>query len=195
MKKKKIEKKKIIFMVIIFAAIITTLFTIILNPTTEKVKIQTSKGDITIELYSDKAPITVENFKTYVEENFYDNTVFHRVISDFMIQGGGFTKTGQKKQTHNPIILESNNGLSNKEYTIAMARTNVPNSATSQFFINTANNFGLDYGVRDKGYAVFGKVIDGFDVVDEIEMVQTTTKYGGQNWPVEEIIIQKVEFL
>jgi len=117
------------------------------------------------------------------------------VISDFMIQGGGFTKTGQKKQTHNPIILESNNGLSNKEYTIAMARTNVPNSATSQFFINTANNFGLDYGVRDKGYAVFGKVIDGFDVVDEIEMVQTTTKYGGQNWPVEEIIIQKVEFL
>jgi cyclophilin family peptidyl-prolyl cis-trans isomerase len=182
-------------MIIIFAAIITTLFLIILPTTSNQVKIQTSKGNIILELYPDKAPITVENFKTYIEEDFYDETVFHRVISGFMIQGGGFTETGLKKQTHDPIILESNNGLSNEKYTIAMARTINPNSATSQFFINTNDNSGLDYGVRDQGYAVFGKVIKGFEIVDEIEKTQTTNKNGMQDWPVEEIIIQKVEFL
>lgn len=182
-------------LIIIFAAIITTLFLIILPSMNNKVKLETSKGDIIIELYQNEAPITVENFKTYVGEEFYDGTVFHRVIEGFMIQGGGFTETGKQKQTHNPIILESNNGLSNEKYTISMARTINPNSATSQFFINTADNTFLDYGARDQGYAVFGKVIDGFEVVDEIEKVQTTTKNGMPDWPIEEIIIEKIELI
>jgi len=165
------------------------------TPSQDKVKIETSKGNIIIELNSEAAPITVKNFKSYIGENFYDNTVFHRVINGFMIQGGGFIETGQQKQTHNAIILESNNGLSNEKYTIAMARTNIPNSATSQFFINTKDNTFLDYTSTNPGYAVFGKVIQGFEIVDEIEKAQTTTKNGMTDWPVEDIIIQKVELI
>ena len=178
--------------------LVVVLLAIIFFPTTSgnKVKIETSKGDIIIELNLEAAPVTVENFKRYAEEGYYDGLVFHRVISDFMIQGGGFESTGQPKQTHNPIVLESNNGLSNEKYTIAMARTNVPNSATSQFFINTKDNTFLDYTPTNSGYAVFGKVIKGFDVVDEIEKVQTTTKYGYMaDWPIEDIIIEKVELM
>ena len=135
------------------------------------VLMKTNIGDIKIELYPSKAPVTVENFLAYVKENFYDGLVFHRVIENFMIQGGGFDEGLNQKQTKAPIIIESDNGLKNDRGTIAMARTNVPNSATSQFFINHANNDFLNFRSKDEagyGYAVFGKVIDGMDVVDNI---------------------------
>ncbi|MEM0465816.1 MAG: peptidylprolyl isomerase [Candidatus Pacearchaeota archaeon] len=160
-----------------------------------KVLLITTEGNITLELYSDKAPITVKNFLTYVDEGFYDGTVFHRVIKGFMIQGGGFTLDGKKKPTHNPIILESDNGLKNEIGSIAMARSNIPDSATSQFFINTADNFFLNKGVRDEGYAVFGRVISGMDVVYKIENTLTTTKYGMSDWPRNDIIIIKAKIL
>lgn len=153
---------------------------------------ETSKGNIEIELYPEKAPITVANFLEYVDSNFYSNLIFHRVISGFMIQGGGFESNGSQKQTKNPIKLETNKGLSNLTGTIAMARTKVLDSATSQFFINTVDNLGLDYSTQDPGYAVFGKVISGMDVVYEIEKVETTTKSGHENWPVEDVVILKV---
>lgn len=154
-----------------------------------KVLIETTKGDMVVELYPKEAPITVENFLFYVDSGFYNGLVFHRVIDGFMIQGGGFTKEGQQKQTSLPIKLESDNGLLNERGTIAMARTNVPDSATSQFFINTVNNDFLDYGPFNPGYAVFGRVIFGMDVVDEISRVETITKQGMQNWPIEEVVI------
>jgi cyclophilin family peptidyl-prolyl cis-trans isomerase len=161
------------------------------NKDTNVVVLETTKGNIEIELYYDKAPITVNNFKEYVTSGFYDDLVFHRIIDGFMIQGGGFDTTGAKKQTNDPIIIESNNGLKNKVGTIAMARTMDPNSATSQFFINTVDNSFLDYSSSDPGYAVFGKVISGMDVVYNIEKVDTDSKDGHQNWPVEDIIIIK----
>jgi len=154
-----------------------------------QVLIKTSMGDITMELYPDKAPITVKNFLTYVDEKAYDNTIFHRVITNFMIQGGGFGTDGKEKATHDPIKLESNNGLKNDKYTVAMARTNVPDSATNQFFINVENNEFLNYGVRDEGYAVFGKVIKGADVVDKIAKVQTNAA----DMPLKNVVIEKVE--
>lgn len=156
-----------------------------------KVLLQTSMGDIIIELNPDKAPITVENFLTYVNENAYDKTVFHRVIDDFMIQGGGFTSDGKKKETHEPIKLESNNGLKNEKGTIAMARTMVPNSATNEFFINLNDNVFLNQGVRDEGYAVFGKVVEGMDIVDKIG--KTPTDSGDR--PIKDIIIEKAEII
>ncbi|MDP2628451.1 MAG: peptidylprolyl isomerase [Nanoarchaeota archaeon] len=156
-----------------------------------KVKIQTNYGDIIVELYPNKAPLTVENFKTYVKEGFYDETIFQRVIDGFMIQGGGYNLEGIEKPTHEPIKLESNNGLSNNRGTIAMARTSNPNSATAQFFINVANNFFLDYGYRDEGYAVFGKVIDGMNVADEISKLQTDY----EDKPLKNVVIKKIEFI
>lgn len=156
------------------------------------VKIETNYGDIVIELYPDKVPITVANFKKYIEENFYDGTLFHRVIDGFMIQGGGMdAETGKEKQTHAPIELESKNKLKNERGTIAMARTNIPNSATSQFFINVADNDFLNYGVRDDGYAVFGKVIEGMDVVDKIAQVQTNAN----DKPLEDVVIVKASVM
>jgi cyclophilin family peptidyl-prolyl cis-trans isomerase len=160
-----------------------------------KVKLTTSEGDIVIELYPSKAPITADNFLTYVSNGFYENTVFHRVIKDFMIQGGGFTKEGTQKQTNNPIKLESDNGLKNEIGTLAMARTPDPNSATSQFFININNNSFLDYGVRDEGYAVFGKVVSGMDIVRKIEQSETGTKYNMRDWPTRDIMILKTEII
>lgn len=154
--------------------------------------IQTSKGDIVIELDPDAAPKTVANFMIYANEGFYDGTVFHRVIDGFMIQGGGFTPDGNRKDTHDPIALESQNGLLNKRGTIAMARTNVPDSATSQFFINVVDNAMLDYRPGNDGYAVFGKVVSGMDVVDAIKGVSTGTKNGMGDWPVEDVVIEKV---
>ncbi len=154
----------------------------------EQVTIRTNLGDIVLELYPQKAPITVANFKSYVEEGFYSNTIFHRVISGFMIQGGGIDVSGEEKETHSSIKLESNNGLLNKRGTIAMARTNVPDSATSQFFINVADNDFLNYGYRDEGYAVFGKVIEGMDVVDEIAKVKTDSN----DMPLQNIVIEEV---
>lgn len=155
----------------------------------EVVRIETSEGDIFVELYKDKAPITVENFLSYVDEGFYDGTTFHRVIEGFMVQGGGFTKDGTQKETNEPIKLESDNGLKNEAGMVAMARTPVADSATSQFFINTADNDFLNYGVRDEGYAVFGRVVEGMEVVEKIERVATDSR----DKPLEEIIIMKIE--
>lgn len=141
-----------------------------------RVSLQTSAGTILIELDSERAPTSVENFLGYVNSGFYSDTLFHRVIEGFMIQGGGFSPKFMRKQTESPIRNEANNGLKNKAYTIAMARTNAPHSATSQFFINTVDNPNLDHTAatgRGWGYAVFGRVIDGFDVVDQIGTVET----------------------
>jgi peptidyl-prolyl cis-trans isomerase A (cyclophilin A) len=153
----------------------------------QMVVLETSKGNIELELYPDKAPLTVDNFLSYINEGFYDGLIFHRVISGFMIQGGGFDQEMNQKQTKTAIKNEADNGLKNEKYTIAMARTNVVDSATSQFFINVADNGFLDHGSRDFGYAVFGKVVNGTAVVDEIAKVKT----GMQDVPVEPIVIEK----
>ncbi|MCW4051455.1 MAG: peptidylprolyl isomerase [Candidatus Bathyarchaeota archaeon] len=158
------------------------------------VVMETSKGVIEIQLNRQKAPLTVENFVTYVESGFFDGTVFHRVIKDFMIQGGGFTVEAEAKEGNAAIPNEGRNGLNNERGTIAMARTNDPNSATSQFFINTVDNAGLDYPNPDGyGYAVFGKVVKGIDVIDAIENVETgikNTPIGGMaDWPTEDVVI------
>ena len=157
------------------------------------VVMQTSKGDITIELWPDKAPITVENFLTYVNEGFYDGTIFHRVIKGFMIQGGGFTPEMQQKSTRAPIKNEAAANLPNSRGTISMARTNTPDSATCQFFINHVDNTMLNYqGSARPGYAVFGKVISGMAVVDAIANVNTGNHGPFQNVPVQPIVIEKV---
>jgi len=191
------DKKSLIILIVIVIAIIAIGYKMTGNAIKQdiKVRLETSEGDIVIELYSDKSPITVENFLAYVNEGAYDGTVFHRVIPSFMIQGGGFTTDGEEKSTREPIKLESSNGLKNEKYTVAMARTSLPDSATNQFFINTEDNGFLNYGVRDEGYAVFGKVVEGQDVVDKIAEKQTTIKYGMQDWPVEDIIIEKAEVI
>jgi len=155
------------------------------------VLLKTNYGDISIELYPDKAPRTVENFLNYTRAGTYDGTVFHRVITGFMIQGGGFDEAGDQRKTNTPIKLESNNGLKNEKGTVAMARTSAPDSATDQFFINLADNEFLNYGARDDGYAVFGRVVKGMDVVEKIGMVKTTTKNRMSDWPVEEVVIEK----
>ena len=157
-----------------------------------KVNIKTTKGDIVLELFIDKAPISVENFLSYVEDKFYDGTIFHRVIKGFMIQGGGHLEDMSKKPAKAPIKNEADNGLSNERGTIAMARLPDPHSATAQFFINHADNTGLDH--RDKtdqgyGYCVFGKVIEGMDVVDAIADSKTMTKKGHRDVPRETITI------
>ena len=153
------------------------------------VDIQTNQGTITAELYPDKAPLTVANFLAYVNEGFYKNTLFHRVIKNFMIQGGGYTSTSQLKTTHSPIKLESNNGLSNLRGTLAMARTVIPDSATSQFFINSIDNQFLNYqNTANPGYAVFGKVLEGLDTVDSISAVTTNNT----DTPLQPVIIETV---
>lgn len=138
-----------------------------------KVLIQTTDGDITIELFADKSPITVENFLRYVDEGHYDGTVFHRVIPNFMIQGGGFTAALEEKTTHEPIVNESRNKLHNTRGTLAMARTSDPDSATAQFFINQRSNLRLDWSPGNDGYTVFGEVIEGMQVVDIIALSDT----------------------
>ena len=155
----------------------------------QKVKFATSAGDIVVELDAAKAPKTVANFVEYVKAGHYDGTIFHRVIETFMIQGGGFKPDMSQKPTRAPIPLEAGNGLSNLRGTLAMARTQVLDSATSQFFINVVDNLNLDtYG---GGYAVFGKVTSGMDVVDKIRVMPTTSKGPHQNVPVTEIVIRK----
>jgi cyclophilin family peptidyl-prolyl cis-trans isomerase len=164
--------------------------------TTNTVKLETSMGDITIELNEKAAPVTVKNFLTYVEEGFFDGTIFHRVISNFMIQGGGFTQDMKQKKTHPPIVNEASNGLKNNRGTIAMARTSNPNSATSQFFINHKNNDFLNYsGPANPGYAVFGKVIGGMDVVDKIAAVKTGVSSGMKDVPVEPVTINSASIV
>jgi peptidyl-prolyl cis-trans isomerase B (cyclophilin B) len=158
------------------------------------VVMKTSMGDIQIELYPDQAPITVENFLSYVREGYYDGLIFHRVISNFMIQGGGFTPDMVQKKTKSPIKNEADNGLKNDRGTIAMARTQVVDSATSQFFINVVNNSSLNH--RDKttrgyGYCVFGKVIEGLGTVDKIRNVRTTTKGHHRDVPSDPVLIKR----
>ena len=157
-----------------------------------RVKLATSQGDIVVELYPDKAPKTVENFLQYVRDQHYDGTVFHRVMSNFMIQGGGFTPDLQQKPTKAPVPLEATNGLKNDRGAIAMARTSNPNSATSQFFINTVNNPNLNAPNPDGyGYTVFGKVVAGLDVVDKIRAVPVGDQGMHQNVPKTPITILK----
>ena len=159
--------------------------------TAPRVKLATSAGDIVVELAPDKAPKTVANFLQYVNDKHYNGTVFHRVIDGFRVQGGGYTADMKEKPTRAPVPLEASNGLKNDTYTIAMARTNDPNSATSQFFINVKNNAMLDAPSPDgHGYTVFGKVVSGKEVVDKIRAVQTGNKGRMQNVPLEPIVIQ-----
>ena len=156
---------------------------------------ETNKGSIELELDSTKAPLTVKNFLRYADEGFYNNTIFHRVIDNFMIQGGGFTKDMGKKDTHSPIKNEASNGLSNDVGTIAMARTGVVDSATAQFFINVKENGFLnhkDKSQRGFGYAVFGRVVKGMDVVNTIKMAKTSAQGPMQNVPVAPVIIKSV---
>ncbi len=159
------------------------------------VVMETSEGTVKIELWPDKAPVSVKNFLRYADEKFYDGTIFHRVIANFMIQGGGMTADLRRKQTREPIKNEASAELKNLRGTIAMARTGEVDSATSQFFINVQDNRGLDHRGEDPadfGYAVFGKVVDGMDVVDKIRKAQTTTKSGYRDVPVTTITIKSV---
>lgn len=156
------------------------------------VKMDTDMGEIVLELDSAKAPVTVNNFLSYVDDGFYDGTVFHRVIDGFMIQGGGFTDEGKQKPTKDPIMLESKTGLKNETGTVAMARTQAPNSATAQFFINVNDNEFLNYTPSNPGYAVFGKVISGMETVNEIKKVKTGTFQQMRDWPEENVMIKSV---
>lgn len=161
----------------------------------DRVVMETSMGNIVLELNSEKAPVSVENFLGYVDSNFFDGTIFHRVIDDFMIQGGGFDQQVSRKQTKAAIINEADNGLKNDKGTIAMARTQVVDSATSQFFINLKNNDFLNHrgkSPRTYGYAVFGKVVEGMDVVEKIGKVRTVRKGMHQNLPQPQVIIKSV---
>ena len=162
------------------------------------IKLTTNFGVISIELDHDKAPKTAANFEQYVKEGFYNGTIFHRVIDNFMIQGGGFDQNMQQKPTHEPIENEAKNGLKNDRYTIAMARTMQPHSASSQFFINVKDNDFLNHTAPDMhgwGYTVFGKVVEGQDVVDKIKTVKTGNRAGHQDVPVENVIIEKAEIV
>ncbi len=168
------------------------------NPANPQVLLETSKGKIVIALFPDKAPGTVKNFLDYVTSGFYDGTIFHRVIPNFMIQGGGFTERMKQKETKGPIKNEADNGLKNRRGTIAMARTPNPHSATSQFFINTVNNEALDHKGKSPqlfGYAVFGKVIEGMEVVDAISKVRTGIRNRMEDVPLEPVIIQKASLV
>lgn len=160
----------------------------------KKVRLETSMGDIVIELNEEAAPITVKNFLQYVQEGFFDGTIFHRVIPNFMIQGGGFTADMVQKKPHPPIVNEAGNGLKNDRGTIAMARTSDPDSATAQFFINHKNNDRLNYVEnRDPGYAVFGKVVEGMETVDKIATVKTATRMGMDDVPIEPVVIKSAK--
>ena len=154
---------------------------------------ETAKGNITIELYPEQAPISVENFLAYVDAGHFDGTIFHRVIPGFMIQGGSFTEDMQQKPTQDPIKNEADNGLKNERGTLSMARTSDIHSATSQFFVNVADNAFLDHGSRDFGYAVFARVVEGMDVVDDIVQVPTGGKGGHQDVPLEPIVVRSAK--
>ena len=163
-----------------------------------KVTLTTNFGDITLELNAEKAPITVANFLQYVESGHYDGVIFHRVIDGFMVQGGGFDANMKQKKTKGEIKNEADNGLGNDNYTVAMARTSVPDSASSQFFINIADNDFLNHTAPTSsgwGYCVFGKVVEGMDIVDKIKAVKTTSKAGHRDVPVEPVIIEKASVI
>ena len=160
------------------------------------IKLHTNFGVITLQLFADKAPETVANFEQYVKDGHYDGTIFHRVIDGFMIQGGGFEPGMKQKRTRATIKNEADNGLSNKKYSIAMARTPEPHSASAQFFINVKDNSFLDHSSptpQGWGYAVFGEVVEGQDVVDKIKAVATTNRSGHGDVPVDDVIVEKAE--
>ena len=162
------------------------------------IHIQTNYGTLILELFADKAPKTVANFLTYAKAGFYDGTLFHRVIDNFMIQGGGFTPGMMLKSTRPPIENEASNGVRNTRGTVAMARTSEPNSATSQFFINVGDNNFLNYSAptpQGWGYCVFGRVVDGMHVLDEIKGVPTGSKLGSKDVPLSDVIIEKVQIV
>ena len=162
------------------------------------IKLHTNHGDITIDLNNDKAPITTQNFIDYVNSGHFDNTIFHRVINDFMIQGGGFESGMNQKETRAPIQNEAANGLKNDAYTVAMARTSDVHSASAQFFINVADNGFLNHTsptTEGFGYCVFGKVVEGKEIVDKIKKVETGNKSGHQNVPLDDVVIQKAEVI
>jgi peptidyl-prolyl cis-trans isomerase A (cyclophilin A) len=154
------------------------------------VRFETSHGAFTVELFPEQAPITVENFLRYVDDGHFDGTVFHRIVPNFVIQGGGLTADFANKKTRAPITNEANNGLKNGRGTLSMARTSDINSATSQFFVNLKDNEFLDHGPRDYGYAVFGRIADGMDVIDKIARVRTGTRKGYQDAPLEDVVIE-----
>lgn len=167
-----------------------------MGQTLTMITLHTTKGDIKIALNFEKAPVSAKNFQQYVEEGFYDGTIFHRVIDGFMIQGGGMTEDMSQKTTREPIINEADNGLANEIGSLAMARTMDPNSATAQFFINVSNNQFLNHTSKTSqgwGYAVFGKVVEGMDIVDEIKSVKTTFRAGHQDVPADPIVITSAE--
>ena len=160
------------------------------------VKLHTSLGTITLELFPEQAPESVKNFLAYVDAGHYDNTVFHRVIDGFMIQGGGFEPGMKQKSTREPILNEANNGLKNDRGTVAMARTSAPHSATAQFFINVKDNSFLNHSAptaQGWGYCVFGKVVEGMDIVDKIKGVKTGSRGGHQDVPVEDVVLERAE--
>ena len=162
------------------------------------VKLHTNYGVITLELFADKAPKTVENFKQYVKDGHYDGTIFHRVIPNFMVQGGGFAPGMSQKDTRAPIENEADNGVSNAVGTVVMARTPDPHSASAQFFINVADNDFLNHSAKTSqgwGYAVFGKVADGMDVVEKIKAVSTTSRGGHQDVPADDVVIERAELI
>ena len=162
------------------------------------IKLTTNFGEIVLELFSDKAPVTAANFEEYVKSGHYDGTIFHRVINGFMIQGGGFDADMKQKDTRDPIKNEANNGVSNKTYTVAMARTMDPHSASAQFFINVSDNDFLDFKsetTQGWGYAVFGQVVEGKEVVDRIKTVRTGRSGGHQDVPVEAVVLEKAEII
>lgn len=164
----------------------------------QRVRLETSQGDIVIELDSKRAPQTVNNFLGYARDDFYNGTIFHRVIKGFMIQGGGLTVDMQKKATRAPVMNEADNGLKNDRGTVAMARTSAPHSATAQFFINTVNNDFLNFRAKTQagwGYCVFGKVVEGLPVVDQIEKIATISAAGRRDVPKEPVIIKKIVVL
>ena len=165
------------------------------NENSIMIKIKTTSGDIEIKLYEEEAPISSENFKSYVKDGFFEGTIFHRVIPNFMVQGGGMTENMENKSTNAPIKNEANNGKKNLRGTLAMARTMEIDSATSQFFINLVDNSFLDHGDRDFGYAVFGEVTNGMDIIDEIASSATGSKMGHQDVPIESITITEVSFI
>jgi peptidyl-prolyl cis-trans isomerase A (cyclophilin A) len=153
------------------------------------IKFETSHGNFTVELFTQEAPISAENFQKYVDDQFFDGTIFHRIIPNFMIQGGGMNKDFSNKDTRPPIKNEAKNGLKNTRGTLSMARTSDINSATAQFFINLVDNAFLDNGSRDYGYAVFGRVTEGMDTVDKIAKVKTGRRSGYQDAPMEDVVI------
>lgn len=155
------------------------------------VKLETSHGDITLELFTEEAPITVANFLQYVDDGYFDGTVFHRIIPNFVIQGGGFTMEMEQKETREKIKNEADNGLKNERGTLSMARTSEVDSATSQFFVSLRDNRSLDHNESNFGYAVFARVADGMDVVDEIAKVETTTVGHHSDVPVEPVVVHK----